>query len=157
MDMGVSSLLIGIVVLGAACRDFCGEGSCFPSRIKEAGIKVASIISCRSYQCLLVKFSESLSRRYVPRRPFLRCQRVSQVDQLSLLNSVHCVCLSLSSEVRQSLSNAQSQYSQWNMLLESEVDIDKIQNVSTELKNCIKSIEWDLEDLDQTISESTYC
>ena len=39
------------------------------------------------------------------------------------------------------------------MLLESEVDIDKIQNVGSELKNCIKSIEWDLEDLDQTISK----
>ncbi len=60
------------------------------------------------------------------------------------------------SEVRQSLSNAQSQFSQWSMLLDSEVDIDKIQNVSTELKNCIKSIEWDLEDLDQTISESPF-
>lgn len=35
--------------------------------------------------------------------------------------------------------------------MESEVDIDKIQNVGSELKNCIKSIEWDLEDLDQTI------
>ena len=57
------------------------------------------------------------------------------------------------SEVRQSLSNAQSQFSQWSMLLDSEVDIDKIQGVGTELKNCIKSIEWDLEDLDQTISE----
>jgi hypothetical protein len=39
------------------------------------------------------------------------------------------------------------------MLLENEADIDKIQNVSSELKNCIKSIEWDLEDLDQTISK----
>lgn len=46
------------------------------------------------------------------------------------------------------------------MLLDSEVDIDKIQNVSSELKNCIKSIEWDLEDLDQTISKygmGAYC
>ena len=42
------------------------------------------------------------------------------------------------------------------MLLDSEVDIDKIQNIGTELKNCIKSIEWDLEDLDQTISEFPY-
>ena len=62
-------------------------------------------------------------------------------------------CALYCSEVRQSLSNAQSQYSQWSMLLDSEVDIDKIQNVGTELKNCIKSIEWDLEDLDQTISK----
>ncbi len=38
------------------------------------------------------------------------------------------------------------------MLLSSEVDIDKIQSASSELRNCIKSIEWDLEDLEQTIS-----
>ena len=56
------------------------------------------------------------------------------------------------SEVRQSLSNAQSQYSQWCMLLDNEVNIDKVQAVGSELKNCIKSIEWDLEDLEQTIS-----
>lgn len=42
------------------------------------------------------------------------------------------------------------------MLLDSEADIDKIQSVGSELKNCIKSIEWDLEDLDQTISILTY-
>ena len=54
--------------------------------------------------------------------------------------------------MRQSLSNAQTQYSQWSMLLDSEADIDKITSVGSELKNCIKSIEWDLEDLDQTIS-----
>ena len=69
-----------------------------------------------------------------------------------------CVCVCLSdppspySEVRQSLNNAQSQYSQWTMLLDSEADIDKVQGVGSELKNCIKSIEWDLEDLEQTIS-----
>ena len=38
------------------------------------------------------------------------------------------------------------------MLLDSEADIDKVQGVGSELKNCIKSIEWDLEDLEQTIS-----
>lgn len=54
-------------------------------------------------------------------------------------------------EVRHSLSNAQSQYSQWCMLLESEVDLDKLHNAGSELKNCIKSIDWDLEDLGQTI------
>ena len=63
---------------------------------------------------------------------------------------------SLHSEVPQSLSNAQTQYSQWCMLLDSEADIDKIQSVGSELKNCIKSIEWDLEDLDQTISILQY-
>lgn len=54
-------------------------------------------------------------------------------------------------EVRQSLSTAQSHYSQWCMLLDSDVDIDKIQGVASELRNCIKSIDWDLEDLEQTI------
>lgn len=38
------------------------------------------------------------------------------------------------------------------MLLESEVDLDKLHNAGSELKNCIKSIDWDLEDLGQTIS-----
>ncbi len=41
------------------------------------------------------------------------------------------------------------------MLLDSEADIDKVQGAATELKNCIKSIEWDLEDLEQTISIHT--
>ena len=38
------------------------------------------------------------------------------------------------------------------MLLDGDVDMDKIQGVASELRNCIKSIEWDLEDLEQTIS-----
>jgi hypothetical protein len=54
-------------------------------------------------------------------------------------------------EVRQSLTSAQQQYSQWSMLLDSEVDPEKVQSVGSELKNLIKSIEWDMEDLDQTI------
>lgn len=54
-------------------------------------------------------------------------------------------------EVRQSLSTAQSQYSQWTILLDSEVDIDKIQGAAAEVRNSIRSIEWDLEDLEQTI------
>lgn len=56
------------------------------------------------------------------------------------------------SEVRQSLTSAQQQYSQWSMLLDSDVDPEKVQSIGSELKNLIKSIEWDLEDLDQTIS-----
>ncbi len=38
------------------------------------------------------------------------------------------------------------------MLVDSEGDMDKVQAVGSELNNCIKSIEWDLEDLEQTIS-----
>ncbi len=66
-------------------------------------------------------------------------------------------CPSPNSEVRQSLNNAQSQYSQWSMLLDSEADIDKVQSAASELKNCVKSIEWDLEDLEQTISILITC
>ena len=61
------------------------------------------------------------------------------------------------SEVRQSLTSAQQQYSQWCMLLDSDVDPEKVQSIGSELKNLIKSIEWDLEDLDQTISILTEC
>ena len=38
------------------------------------------------------------------------------------------------------------------MLLDSELDSDKIHAAGSELRNLIKSIEWDLEDLLQTIS-----
>ena len=60
------------------------------------------------------------------------------------------------SEVRQSLTAAQQQYSQWSMLLDSDVDPEKVQSIGSELNNLIKSIEWDLEDLDQTISIPTH-
>jgi len=69
----------------------------------------------------------------------------------NLVSHILLIC-SPCSEVRQSLSTAQSQYSQWCMLLDGEVEMDKIQGVASELRNCIKSIEWDLEDLEQTIS-----
>ena len=42
------------------------------------------------------------------------------------------------------------------MLLDSDVDPEKVQGIGSELKNLIKSIEWDLEDLDQTISIPLY-
>lgn len=64
--------------------------------------------------------------------------------------------MSVFSEVRQSLTSAQQQYSQWSMLLDSEVDAEKVQSIGSELRNLIKSIEWDLEDLDQTISILTH-
>ena len=55
------------------------------------------------------------------------------------------------SEVKQSIANAQNLYSQWSTLIEGE-DLAKLQSVATDLRNCFKSIEWDLEDLQQTIS-----
>ncbi|XP_003389021.1 PREDICTED: syntaxin-6-like [Amphimedon queenslandica] len=55
-------------------------------------------------------------------------------------------------DVRESLNNAQDLYSRWCMLLEDQSDLEKTQGVSTDLRSCIKSIEWDLQDLDETIS-----
>eukprot|EP00731_Ephydatia_muelleri_P024810 Em0016g1081a len=54
-------------------------------------------------------------------------------------------------EVKQSIANAQNLYSQWSTLIEGE-DLTKLQSVATDLRNCFKSIEWDLEDLQQTIN-----
>ena len=87
-------------------------------------------------------------------KPVVNCRNGDVIKCIitSLFES-QSLCVTLfSSEVRQSLSTAQSHYSQWCMLLDSDVDIDKIQGVASELRNCIKSIDWDLEDLEQTIS-----
>ena len=40
------------------------------------------------------------------------------------------------------------------MLLDGQSDFDKLQAVTTDLRSCIKSIEWDLQDLDETIGEA---
>ena len=56
--------------------------------------------------------------------------------------------------MRASLKNAQELYSQWCMQLESQQDLEKLQAATTDLRSCIKSIEWDLQDLDETISKS---
>lgn len=39
------------------------------------------------------------------------------------------------------------------MQLESQQDLEKLQAATTDLRSCIKSIEWDLQDLDETISK----
>lgn len=71
--------------------------------------------------------------------------------------SLACILIvdppSTHSDVRESLANAQQLYSQWCMLLEDQTDLDKVQTASTDLRSCIKSIEWDLQDLEETISE----
>ena len=38
------------------------------------------------------------------------------------------------------------------MLLEGQSEFEKLQSTTTDLRSCIKSIEWDLQDLDETIS-----
>ena len=58
-------------------------------------------------------------------------------------------------EVCQSLKTAQSLYARWSAQLErpdGSSDGVQLQTITTELKNCLKSIGWDLQDLDQTIS-----
>ena len=70
--------------------------------------------------------------------------------------SISFKCLDYSraySDVRESLAKAQQLYSQWCMLLEDQTDLDKVQTASTDLRSCIKSIEWDLQDLEETISQ----
>lgn len=57
------------------------------------------------------------------------------------------------SDVRQSLSNAQSLYSQWCLQLEAQSDLEKLETTTTDLRSCVKSIEWDLQDLDETIGQ----
>ena len=39
------------------------------------------------------------------------------------------------------------------MLFEAQADLEKLETVSTDLRSCIKSIEWDLQDLDETIGK----
>ena len=63
--------------------------------------------------------------------------------------------LFLSSDVRGSLNNAQDLYTQWCLLLEGKSEYEKLQSTTTDLRSCIKSIEWDLQDLEETISTIT--
>ncbi|XP_065197854.1 syntaxin-6-like [Sycon ciliatum] len=61
---------------------------------------------------------------------------------------------SVKKDVQQSLSNAQSLYSRWQGLLNdsSKAGGQECEWVANELRNGLKSIEWDLEDLTETIS-----
>jgi len=42
-------------------------------------------------------------------------------------------------------------HAQWAKLLESGADPGRVENAQAELNKALKSIEWDLQDLDQTI------
>ncbi|XP_062515032.1 syntaxin-6-like [Corticium candelabrum] len=56
-------------------------------------------------------------------------------------------------EVTQSLKNSEQLYERWRVLLDSPATAggQEYDWVTGELKNSLKSIEWDLEDLDETI------
>lgn len=60
-------------------------------------------------------------------------------------------------EIQQSLRSAKGVHAQWAKLIDSEADPGRIENAQTELNKALKSIEWDLQDLDQTISISSLC
>ena len=66
------------------------------------------------------------------------------------LNIVYFV--SIFREIQQSLRSAKGVHAQWAKLIENGADPGRIENAQTELNKALKSIEWDLQDLDQTIS-----
>ena len=60
-------------------------------------------------------------------------------------------------EIQQSLRSAKGLHAQWAKLLDSGADPGRVENAQSELNKALKSIEWDLQDLDQTISISSLC
>uniref|UniRef100_A0A4W5K3G2 Syntaxin 6/10/61 N-terminal domain-containing protein n=1 Tax=Hucho hucho TaxID=62062 RepID=A0A4W5K3G2_9TELE len=57
-------------------------------------------------------------------------------------------------EVQKALSRARSLYERWEELLEegTQVSKDELDWSTNELRNCLRAIDWDLEDLSETIS-----
>lgn len=65
-----------------------------------------------------------------------------------------CVCVCVHREVQKAVNAAQSLHRRWSELLlegggASKEEVDWTTN---ELRNSLRSIEWDLEDLDETIN-----
>lgn len=58
------------------------------------------------------------------------------------------------SEVQKALSKAQGLYDRWEELLQDETPVsrDELDWSTNELRNCLRAIDWDLEDLHETIS-----
>ncbi|KAA0707595.1 Syntaxin-10 [Triplophysa tibetana] len=57
-------------------------------------------------------------------------------------------------EVQKALSKAQGLYDRWEELLQDETPVsrDELDWSTNELRNCLRAIDWDLEDLYETIS-----
>ncbi|XP_051957762.1 syntaxin-10-like [Xyrauchen texanus] len=57
-------------------------------------------------------------------------------------------------EVQKALSKAQGLFERWEELLQEETPVshDELDWSTNELRNCIRAIDWDLEDLHETIS-----
>uniref|UniRef100_A0A667WKZ2 Syntaxin 10 n=1 Tax=Myripristis murdjan TaxID=586833 RepID=A0A667WKZ2_9TELE len=65
-----------------------------------------------------------------------------------------CLCVCLSREVQKALSRARGLYDRWEELLQegTQVSRDELDWSTNELRNCLRAIDWDLEDLSETIS-----
>ena len=63
------------------------------------------------------------------------------------------ICCLPNSDVRESLEQAHQLYAQWKLHLDGHTDLEKFQSATTDLRSCIKSIDWDLQDLEETISK----
>uniref|UniRef100_A0A3B4WXH8 Syntaxin 10 n=1 Tax=Seriola lalandi dorsalis TaxID=1841481 RepID=A0A3B4WXH8_SERLL len=65
-----------------------------------------------------------------------------------------CVCVCVSREVQKALSRARGLFDRWEELLQdgTQVSRDELDWSANELRNCLRAIDWDLEDLSETIS-----
>jgi len=63
------------------------------------------------------------------------------------------VCCSVSSEVLNSTETARALYHRWQELMSENANVSKEEYnwTTNELRNCLRSIEWDLEDLEETV------
>uniref|UniRef100_A0A3B5M9U3 Syntaxin 10 n=1 Tax=Xiphophorus couchianus TaxID=32473 RepID=A0A3B5M9U3_9TELE len=70
-----------------------------------------------------------------------------------IVTLVSCVSL-VSREVQKALSRARGLFDRWEELLQegTQVSRDELDWSANELRNCLRAIDWDLEDLSETIS-----
>ncbi|XP_028267718.1 syntaxin-10 isoform X1 [Parambassis ranga] len=71
---------------------------------------------------------------------------------MSIEDPFFCICVSR--EVQKALSRARGLFDRWEELLQdgTQVSRDELDWSANELRNCLRAIDWDLEDLSETIS-----
>lgn len=81
------------------------------------------------------------------------CWQTHFIEHSSSKVSSQCTVVS-GSEVQKALSKAQGLYDRWEELLQDETPVsrDELDWSTNELRNCLRAIDWDLEDLHETIS-----
>lgn len=67
---------------------------------------------------------------------------------------IYLLCFFGNSEVQKAVNAAQSLHHRWSELLlqEGSASKEELDWTTNELRNSLRSIEWDLEDLDETIN-----